>query len=135
MEIEEFEKEYEKYAQENNELAKDIKNELLRMSFMEEHELKDTYAIVKIPACKLNEFGTACGTVNNKPFTQDAIDLLKSSEFVIAIVVRENGNIFYMMAKIGRRNGIKLDHIIDENNGSLRYDSEVLNGWSIFESE
>lgn len=131
-----YEEEFNKYAEENPELASDIKRELICLSNVDDSDLQDAFALVKIPVTQLSEFGTSCGTVGNRPFTSKAIKMLQvDNDFVFAIILREDLNICCMLARMSEEDGQEFSDLIDNNKGSLRYDVSRVGDWASFESE
>ena len=136
--IAELEKSYQDWLKENPDLARKVKNELVKISGQAEAEMSDEgLAIVKIPIGKLSIFGTFCGTRGNQAFGEKALNFLngKEIEFVVAISDKEEPKITSAIMKISREDGETLSEMIAENEGSLRCEAARIEGWSAFESE
>jgi len=144
--IKEFGNDFEKYLQENPDIAKKIMQDLLTMAGVSESELdkeimKDEgyyYVVIKVPIDRLDIFGTSCGNVGNRPFTKEVIDFLKSKkvEFIIALSFNDEPKICSAAIQIDEKSGRRLEKMVNNNKGSLRGDSSnQVSGWIIYESE
>ncbi len=138
----EFKKDFEDWLKMNPEIAQELKQELLEMAGIEENELVDKemgfdLGVIKIPVEQLSIFGTSCGDVGNKAFSQEVIDFLKSkkAEFIIGLSDNKEPKISSAAMQINEKDGEKLEKLIDKNKGSLRAEASRVEGWSVFESE
>jgi len=143
--IKEFKDDFEKYLKENPNVASKLKKEILSMAGVEENELVDEdmgfdFGVVKIPVEKLTLFGTSCGVVGNKAFTEKIVDFLKSLNvrFIIGLSRNREFKISSAAIPITKKNGREFEEMIynqRENQGVLRCDSSRVRGWTKYESE
>ncbi len=88
---------------------------------------------------ELVAFGTRCGEIGNRSFTDKVVNFLKSKgvEFVVVVVDKELPEIASLAAPLNFDNGDadEFSEMIAENGGSLRPDPSRAEGWSNFESE
>ena len=138
----EFKNNFENWQNENPDVAKQLKKELLEMAGIEESELVDPemgfdMALIKVPATELSIFGTICGTKGNRAFSKEVIDFLQSKgiEFIIGLGENKEPIISSAAVNISARDAKALSEMVSSNKGSLRADSSKVSGWSVFESE
>lgn len=115
-----------------------IKKEILDAAGLTEGELADEDAIlVRIPLTLIPDFGTFCGRIKNSPFSDKAVELLKSGglDFVLAVSNATNPEIRSMAAKMSEKKSAELSEEISQGGGSLRPDSSEVEGYIVFESE
>lgn len=140
--ISEFKNNFENWLNENPDVAKQLKKELLEMAGVEEGELVDPemgfdMALIKVPATELSIFGTTCGTKGNKVFSREVIDFLQSKgiEFIIGLGENKEPTISSAAINISAEDAEAFSEMVDNNKGSLRANSSKVSGWSVFESE
>jgi len=140
--IREFKEDFERYLKENPDEASKLKREILSMAGVEENELVDKdmgfdFGIVKVPIEKLTLFGTSCGVVGNKAFTEKVVDFLNAQkvEFIIALSENKEFKILSAAIPITEKEGHKFEKIIYKNQGVLRCEPSQVKGWTIYESE
>ena len=140
--IKEFKDDFEKYLKENPDVASELKREVLSMAGVAENELVNEdmgfdFGVVKIPIDKLTLFGTSCGVVGNKAFTEKVVTFLKSLkvEFIIGLSGNKEFKISSVAIPISTKNGHKFEKMIEGNKGVLRCDSSKVRGWTVYESE
>jgi len=95
------------------------------------------FALAKISIDQLPFFSTQCGSIPNKPFKPKVLELLKIHRvnYVVAIIDQHEPEIISLIAPLKRKAGVRLEDLVCKNNGSLRWDSSQVDGWSVFESE
>ena len=103
--------------------------------------IHDDTIVCKIPIANLSKYSTACGIVNNKPFTKRVIQFLRqhsAKDYVVAEVLRGTTEIINMAVcwkDNPEKNSEKFADMVCMNGGSLRPELDILNGWDMYESE
>ncbi len=140
--ISEFKSDFENWLKENPDVAKQLKSELLEMAGVEEGELIDPDAgfdmgLLKIPVNELSIFGSACGTIGNKPFSKEVVNFLHSKgiEFTIALGENKEPTISSIAINVSGEDMEKIGEMITNEHGSLRGENSKVSDWSVFESE
>lgn len=140
--ISEFKNNFESWLNENPNVAKQLKIELLEMAGVEESELVDPeigfdMALIKVPASELIIFGTTCGTKGNKAFSKEVVDFLQSKgvEFIIGLGENKEPIISSAAINISAEDAEKFSEMVGNNKGVLRAENSKVNRWSVFESE
>ena len=140
--ISEFKNNFESWLNENPDVAKQLKKELLEMAGVEENELVDPemgfdMALIKVPASELSIFGTTCGTKGNKAFSKEVLDFLQSKgiEFIIGLGENKEPVISSTAINFSEEDAEKFSEMVGNNKGSLRAENSKVSGWSVFESE
>lgn len=137
-----FKKDFESWSRENQDTAKQIRDELLWTAGVAESELHDqglgfNWDLMKISTTELSVFGTNCGSKDNHPFSEEVIRLLQSRgvEFIIALGDNEKPIIASAAIGISGAEAKNFEKMISAGEGSLRADRSSISGWSVFESE
>jgi hypothetical protein len=137
-----FKDDFENWLKESPEIAEQLKTEVLRMAGVEENQLIDPemgydFGLIKVPTPELSVFGTGCGVIGNKPFSEKVISFLQSKgvEFIIGLGENSEPKVASAAINISLKDAEKFGQMIMSNEGSLRADPSKVKGWSVFESE
>ena len=136
--IRDLQRSFQDWLNENPELAKKVKAELISIAGYDETELaEDGWVIIKAPIDQLPTFSTFCGSKNNKAFDKKVLDFLRNKkvEFIVALTAKKELKISSGVIEINEKDGKTLAQLISKNGGSFRNDKSRINGWSTFESE
>lgn len=141
---EKYELAFEAFSSKNPEVSSYLKRELLDYAGLSEEELTDGTIIderacfVMVPTSSLGPFGTACGIVGNRPFTDNLRQkLLAIGADHVAGIVGEASCKFFSLAMplSSQKRGDMVEELISDNGGSARPDFHEEIRWVLFESE
>ena len=140
--IQGFKDDFQRFLKENPDVVEVLKKDILAAGGLSEMELIDEemgydFGLVKVPVEALDSFGTSCGYVDNTALSGEARDFLRARgvEFILGVCNNKTFVLGAAAIKIGQRDGVRLERIIEKNHGSFRRDSSKVDGWTIYESE